>query len=408
MSTSTVSQTRSRPAINVGSFVGAGGVRSFVVGDGQHTATPAELDAMKKLVADAMEQGALGLSTSLQYVPSRYASTDELVALATVAAQYGGIYITHQRSESAQIDASLDEVFTIAERAHIPAEIWHLKTAYKANWGRMPQVLKRIAEARARGLDVTADAYPYDRASNGLDACLPLWVREGGTDPMISRLKDPSQRERIRREMDDPNVKEWENQWYGSGGAAGVMLSAVVEPSLKQYEGMTLDKVAAAMKKDPRDAVMDIVIADSRTERRDHRDHGSRRCSGGTRRSAHGNRHRLRGPGGGRTDVRHQVPSARVGVVSTDSRSICSRGTPAHARGGHPAVHIARGLTGRHDGSRNPPARDESRHHAVRSGHRAGRGDVRRSGTLFGGHQVRAGERAAGCGFWQNHRRKAR
>jgi N-acyl-D-amino-acid deacylase len=255
-------ETRSRSAINVGSFVGAGGVRSFVVGDGQHTATPAELDAMKKLVADAMEQGALGLSTSLQYVPSRFASTDELVALASVASQYGGIYITHQRSEAAQIDSSLDEVFTIAERARIPAEIWHLKAAYKANWGRMPQVLKRIADARARGLDITADVYPYDRASNGLDACLPIWVRDGGTDPMIGRLKDPSQRERIRREMDDPNVKEWENQWYGSGGAAGVMLSAVVEPSLKQYEGMTFDKIAAAMKKDARDAVMDIVIAD--------------------------------------------------------------------------------------------------------------------------------------------------
>jgi dihydroorotase/N-acyl-D-amino-acid deacylase len=255
-------QTRSRPAINVGSFVGAGGVRSFVVGDAQHTATAPELDAMKKLVADAMEQGALGLSTSLQYVPSRFASTDELVALATVAAQYGGIYITHQRSESAQIDSSLDEVFTIAERAHIPAEIWHLKTAYKANWGRMPQVLGRIAQARARGLDVTADVYPYDRASNGLDACLPLWVRDGGVEPMLRRLNDPSQRERIKREMDDPNVTEWENQWYGSGGAAGVMLSAVVEPSLKQYEGMTLDTIAAAMKKDPRDAVMDIVIAD--------------------------------------------------------------------------------------------------------------------------------------------------
>jgi len=255
-------ETRSKTAINVGTFVGAGGVRSMVIGDGQHTATDAELAQMKKLVADAMEQGALGLSTSLQYVPSRFASTDEIVALASVAAQYGGIYITHQRSESAQIDASLDEVFTVAERARIPAEIWHLKAAYKANWGRMPQVLKRIADARARGLDITADVYPYDRASNGLDACLPIWVRDGGTEPMIGRLKDPSQRERIRREMDDPNVKEWENQWYGSGGAAGVMLSAVVEPSLKQYEGMTFDKIAAAMKKDPRDAVMDIVVAD--------------------------------------------------------------------------------------------------------------------------------------------------
>ena len=125
-------ETRSKTAINVGTFVGAGGVRSMVIGDGQHTATDAELVQMKKLVADAMEQGALGLSTSLQYVPSRFASTDEIVALASVAAQYGGIYITHQRSESAQIDASLDEVFTVAERARIPAEIWHLKAAYKA------------------------------------------------------------------------------------------------------------------------------------------------------------------------------------------------------------------------------------------------------------------------------------
>ncbi len=131
---------------------------------------------MKTLVAQAMEQGALGLSTSLQYVPDRFASTDEIVELARVAAKRGGIYISHQRSESAQIMSSLDEVFSIAERASIPAEVWHLKTAYKANWGKMGDVLKRFEEARARGLDVSANMYPYDRASNGLDACLPLWV----------------------------------------------------------------------------------------------------------------------------------------------------------------------------------------------------------------------------------------
>lgn len=255
-------ETRSRPAINLGTMVGAGGLRSYVIGDGQRAATPAELDQMKALVAQAMEQGALGLGTSLQYVPSRFASTDELVELATVAAKYGGIYISHQRSESGQIDSSLDEVFTIARRAKIPAEVWHLKTAYRANWGRMPAVLKRFDDARAEGLDVTFNMYPYDRASNGLDACLPLWVREGGLEPMLGRLKDPSQRDRIKREMADPNVKEWENQWYGSGGAAGVMLSAVVEPTLKQYEGMNFEQIGAALKKDPRDAVMDIVIAD--------------------------------------------------------------------------------------------------------------------------------------------------
>ncbi|MCC7124408.1 MAG: D-aminoacylase [Acidobacteria bacterium] len=255
-------ETRSRPAINVGSFIGAGGVRSYVIGDTQRAATPEELEQMKTLVREAMEQGALGLSTSLQYVPDRFASTDEIVELARVAAAHGGRYLTHQRSESNQILSSLDEAFTVAERAGIPTEVWHLKTAYRANWGRMPEILRHIEAARARGIDVTANIYPYDRASNGLDACLPLWVREGGTEPMLARLKDPAQRERIKRDMEDPNPGDWENQWYGSGGASGVLLSSVLDPSLRQWEGRTLAEIGAAMGKDPRDAVMDLVIAD--------------------------------------------------------------------------------------------------------------------------------------------------
>lgn len=253
---------KNRPAINLGTFVGAGGVRAYVVGSGQRVATAAEIDSMKKLVEQAMQQGALGVSTSLQYVPGRFASTDELVELAKVAKQYGGIYISHQRSESGQIISSLDEVFTIAERANIPAEVWHLKTAYKANWGRMPEVLKHFDEARARGLDVTANMYPYDRASNGLDACLPLWVREGGLDAMLQRLKDPALRDRIKRDMDDANAKDWENQWYGSGGGAGVMVSTVLDPALRQWEGKSLVEIGKEMGKDPRDAAMDLVIAD--------------------------------------------------------------------------------------------------------------------------------------------------
>lgn len=253
---------RQPPALNLGSFVGAGGVRAYVIGNVQRAATPAELEQMKALVARAMEQGALGLSTSLQYVPDRFASTEEIIELAKVAARYGGIYLTHQRSESGQIMSSLDEVFTIAERAGIPAEIWHLKTAYRANWGRMPEVLARIERARARGLDVTANVYPYDRASNNLDACLPLWVREGGLEPMLTRLQDPALRERIKRDMDDPNARDWENQWYGSGGATGVMVSSVLDPSLRKWEGMTLAEIGRAMGKDPRDALMDLVVAD--------------------------------------------------------------------------------------------------------------------------------------------------
>ncbi|MDP2320729.1 MAG: D-aminoacylase [Acidobacteriota bacterium] len=253
---------RERPALNVGTFVGAGGLRSYVVGDSQREATASEIAEMQRLVENAMADGALGLSSSLQYVPGRFASIDELVALATAARKHGGIYISHQRSESGQIIPSLDEVFAIAERANTPAEVWHLKTAYKANWGRMPEVLKHFEAARARGLDVTANMYPYDRASNGLDASLPLWVREGGLDKMLARLNDPSLRERIKQDMDDPTATDWENQWYGSGGGAGVMVSTVLDPSLRKWEGKTLAEIGKEMGKDPRDAAMDLVIAD--------------------------------------------------------------------------------------------------------------------------------------------------
>ena len=189
-----------------------------MLGSGQKAAAPADLEEMKRLVDQAMKQGALGVSTSLQYVPGRFATTDEIVELAKVAKQYGGIYISHQRSESGQIMSSLDEVFAVAERANIPAEVWHLKTAYKANWGRMGEVLKRFADARARGLDVTANIYPYDRASNGLDACLPLWVREGGLRD-AHPLNYPRARIAFKRDMDAPNAKDWETSWYGSAAA---------------------------------------------------------------------------------------------------------------------------------------------------------------------------------------------
>jgi N-acyl-D-amino-acid deacylase len=255
-------EQRSRPAINIATFVGADGLRASVVGKDNRRATSAEIDRMKALVAAAMEDGALGVSTSLQYMPARFASTDEIVELASVAARYGGVYFTHLRSESGLMNEALDEAFAIAERAHIPAEIWHLKTAYRANWGRMPDVLRRIEAARARGLDITANQYPYTRAANGLDACLPIWVREGGTDAMIARLGNPALRDRIRQEMDDSNAQGWENQWYGAGGGDGVMLASVLDPALRRYEGMTLTAIGRQMGKDPRDVVMDLVVAD--------------------------------------------------------------------------------------------------------------------------------------------------
>jgi len=253
--------TRSTTAINIGTFVGSGGLRDYVIGKQNRPATPDELAKMKALVADAMTQGALGLSSSLQYVPNRFSTTDELVELAKVAAAHGGIYITHQRSEANKVFESIDEVLAIAERADIPTEIWHLKTAYKNNWGKMTEVLRRIEAARAKGLRVSANIYPYDRASNGLDACLPVWAREGGTDAMIARLKDPATRERVKRDMDDPDAP-YENQWVGSGGPAGVMLSSVLDPALRKYEGLSFDAIGKAMGKDPRDAAIDLVIAD--------------------------------------------------------------------------------------------------------------------------------------------------
>jgi N-acyl-D-amino-acid deacylase len=252
---------RARPAINLGTFVGAGSIRTYVVGKDNRPATPAELDQMRQLVAQAMEQGAFGVSSALEYVPDTFASTDELVELAKVARKYGGVYFTHQRSESDRIFQSLDEVFDIAHRAGISATIWHLKTAYQENWGKMPEVLARIEQARSRGIDVAASVYPYARASNGLVACFPSWVSEGGTEKMLERLKDPATRARISKEMDERSAA-WENEWLGSGGARGVTLIQVVNPDLRKYEGLDFEEIGRRMGKDPKDAAMDVAIAD--------------------------------------------------------------------------------------------------------------------------------------------------
>jgi len=248
--------------VNLGTFVGATQVREYVIGYDDRPPTPAELEAMKKLVADAMRDGALGVSTSLQYVPARFAKTDELVELAKVARQYGGIYATHQRSEANAIDASLDEVFEIARKAQIPAEIWHLKTAYKKNWGRMPHVLARIKQARDQGLDITADIYPYIAGSTSLSACLPPWALEGGTEKMLSRLRDPSTRERLKKEISTDHL-DWENIYLGSGGPGGVLISAVVNRELEPLQGKRVSEIAAQQKKDPLDAIFDLLLADN-------------------------------------------------------------------------------------------------------------------------------------------------
>lgn len=247
--------------VNLGTFVGATQVREYVIGYDDRAPTAQELDQMKKLVADAMKDGALGLSTSLQYVPARFAKTDELIELAKIARQYGGIYATHQRSEANTIDASLDEVFEIAQKAQIAVEIWHLKTAYKKNWSRMPHVLTRIKQARDRGLDITADIYPYIAGSTALSACLPPWALEGGTEKMLARLRDPQTRQRLKKEISEDQTA-WENIYLGSGGPSGVLIGSVVNREVESLQGKRISEIAAEQKKDPLDALFDLILAD--------------------------------------------------------------------------------------------------------------------------------------------------
>lgn len=248
--------------VNLGTFVGATQVREYVIGYDDRAPTAQEMEQMKKLVADAMREGALGLSSSLQYVPARFAKTEELIELAKVARQFGGIYATHQRSEGHTIDASLDEVFEIAQKAQIPTEIWHLKTAYKKNWGRMPHVLARIKQARDRGLDITADIYPYIAGSTALSASLPPWAQEGGVEKMLARLRDPQLRQRLKKEISEEQT-EWENIYLGSGGPSGVLISAVVNRELESLQGKRISEIAAEQKKDPLDTVFDLILADN-------------------------------------------------------------------------------------------------------------------------------------------------
>ncbi|MGH7607422.1 MAG: N-acyl-D-amino-acid deacylase family protein [Gemmatimonadales bacterium] len=252
---------RTGSTINIATFVGATQVRLAVVGTQDRRANPQELARMVALVDTAMQQGALGLSTSLVYAPAIYAPTEELVALARAARRYGGIYATHIRNEGAGIDAALDEAFRIGREADIPVEIWHLKTAGQANWGRMPRVLARIDSARATGLDVTADQYPYTRSATSLDASIPQWAHSGGTDSLLARLADPATRARIRADMlgTTPGI---ENFYRGAGGADGILIVGTFEDSLRYLQGKTLAAIARTRAQDPVETLLDIVTAD--------------------------------------------------------------------------------------------------------------------------------------------------
>jgi len=247
--------------VNIGTFVGATQVREVVLGKENRPPTSEELAKMQEKVEDAMFDGALGLSTSLIYAPANYASTDELIALAKIASKYGGIYASHIRNEGDSEMQALDEAFRIGREAGIPVEIWHFKVSGRQNWGKMRQVIDRIEQARAQGLDVTADQYPYVAAATSLGATIPPNFHAGGQEAFVRRLQDPEVRKQIRDELMGPGTAI-ENWWRGTGGPDGILVVSVLDPALKKYEGLTIARIAADQKKDPLDALLDLVIAD--------------------------------------------------------------------------------------------------------------------------------------------------
>jgi N-acyl-D-amino-acid deacylase len=248
--------------INLASFVGATQVRRMVLGDDDKQPTPAQLDQMRELVRQAMREGAVGVSTSLEYAPAPYAKTDELIALASEASKFGGIYATHMRDESNGVLTALDEALRIGRESHIPVEIWHLKVAGRANWGCMPEVVAKINAARAAGMDVSADTYAYTAWFNSFSAFIPPWAHDGGDAKLVERLKDPAMRARIRKEMMTPS-NEWDNEWTEIAGPEDILIGVVQNPKLLPLQGKRLAEIAKMQNKDPMDALFDLLIEDN-------------------------------------------------------------------------------------------------------------------------------------------------
>ena len=247
--------------LNIGTYVGAAQVREAVLGDVDRAPSADELEKMKALVAQAMQDGALGLSTALIYPPGHYAKTDELIELAKVAAQYGGIYGTHMRSEGQTEKDAIEEALRIGREAGLPVEIFHLKVSGKTRWGSMPNIVAMIQAARDSGQDVSADMYPYVAGGTALAASLPPWMADGGMPKLLERLHDPATRAKVKPEMIAEH-RDWENLYFASGGARGVLVSGIENPDIKKFDGKTLAQIAAEQKKAPLDALMDLILAD--------------------------------------------------------------------------------------------------------------------------------------------------
>ena len=247
--------------INFATYVGATTVRRMVLGDSNVAPTPAQLEQMKGLVRQAMQQGARGVSTSLQYAPAPYAKTDELIALASEAAKFGGVYATHMRSEGNDVLGALDEAIRIGREAPIPVEIWHIKAAGKPNWGRMPQIVAKIDSARASGVEISANTYAYPAWFNSMSAFVPPWAHDGGDKALITRLKDPAMRARMRKDM-ETNDGTWDNEWQEIPGPEAVLVSVVQNPKLLPIQGKTLAAIAKMRGTDPINTLFDILVED--------------------------------------------------------------------------------------------------------------------------------------------------
>lgn len=248
-------------APNVASFVGATSVRIHVLGRADRAPSKEELERMRQLVHAAMRDGALGVGSSLIYAPAFFASTDELVELCKVAASYGGMYITHMRSEANRLLEAIDEVIDIARRSGIKAEIYHLKAAGKSNWDKLDPAIAKLKGARESGLRITADMYTYTAGATGLDAAMPPWVQEGGHEQWFKRLRDPKVRARVKREMSSPG-DDWENFYLLAGSPDRILLAGFKNPALKHLTGKTLAEVAKERGKSPEETAMDLVLED--------------------------------------------------------------------------------------------------------------------------------------------------
>ena len=247
--------------INLASYVGATQVRRMVLGDDNKQPTSDQLEHMKALVREAMKDGAVGVSTALEYAPAPYARTEELIALAAEGGKLGGIYATHMRDESDSVLEAIDEALRIGREAHVPVEIWHLKVAGKNNWGRMPEVIAKINAARAGGADVSADTYAYTAWFNDFSAFIPPWAHDGGTAKLVERLKDRATRERIRKDMLAPS-KDWDNEWQEIPGPEAILIGIVQNPKMLPLQGKRLSEIAKLWNKDPMDALFDFLIED--------------------------------------------------------------------------------------------------------------------------------------------------